>query len=87
MTTPWSNGPIEGQINRLKAIKPQMYGRAGFELLKARVLPWDASAQLHPAPKVRKIRFEYNATPVQAIFCILEWQAHAPQRHVLSEEP
>jgi hypothetical protein len=38
MTTPWSNGPIEGQINRLKAIKRQMYGRAGFELLKARVL-------------------------------------------------
>jgi transposase len=44
MTTPWSNGPIEGQINRLKAIKRQMYGRAGFELLKARVLPWDPSS-------------------------------------------
>ena len=43
MTTPWSNGPIEGHINRLKAIKRQMYGRAGFELLKARVLPWEAS--------------------------------------------
>jgi transposase len=43
MTTPWSNGPIEGQINRLKAIKRQMYGRAGFELLKARVLPWNPS--------------------------------------------
>jgi len=36
--TPWNNGPIEGQINRLKVIKRQMYGRAGFELLKARVL-------------------------------------------------
>jgi transposase len=44
MTMPWSNGPIEGHINRLKAIKRQMYGRAGFELLKARVLPWDASS-------------------------------------------
>jgi transposase len=43
MTTPWSNGPIEGHINRLKAIKRQMYGRASFELLKARVLPWNAS--------------------------------------------
>jgi transposase len=41
ITTPWSNGPIEGHINRLKAIR-QMYGRAGFELLKARVLPWEA---------------------------------------------
>jgi transposase len=37
--TPWNNRPIEGQINRLKVIKRQMYGRAGFELLKARVLP------------------------------------------------
>jgi transposase len=44
MTTPWSNGPIEGHIDRLKAIKRQMYGRAGFELLKARVLPWVASS-------------------------------------------
>jgi hypothetical protein len=40
ITTPWSNGPIEGHINRLKAIKRQMYGRAGLDLLKARVLPW-----------------------------------------------
>ena len=43
ITTPWSNGPIEGQINRLKASKRQMYGHAGFELLKARVLPWENS--------------------------------------------
>ena len=41
--TPWSNGPLEGHINRLKAIKRQMYGRAGFELLRARVLPWQIS--------------------------------------------
>jgi transposase len=34
---PWSNGPVEGQVNRLKTIKRQMYGRAGFELLRARV--------------------------------------------------
>jgi transposase len=39
----WSNGPLEGHINRLKAIKRQMYGRAGFELLRARVLPWQTS--------------------------------------------
>jgi transposase len=38
--TPWSNGQVEGQINRLKMIKRQMYGRAGFELLRARVLPY-----------------------------------------------
>lgn len=35
---PWSNGPTEGQINRLKLLKRQMYGRAGFDLLRARVL-------------------------------------------------
>ena len=35
----WSNGPVEGQINRLKMLKRQMYGRAGIELLRARLLP------------------------------------------------
>jgi transposase len=34
----WSNGQVEGQINRLKMIKRQMYGRAGFDLLRQRVL-------------------------------------------------
>jgi transposase len=34
----WSNGPVEGHINRLKTIKRQMYGRAEFVLLRARVL-------------------------------------------------
>jgi transcriptional regulator with XRE-family HTH domain len=43
ITTPWSNGPIEGHIKRLKTLKRQMYGRAGFELLKARVLPWESA--------------------------------------------
>jgi transposase len=35
----WSSGPVEGQVNRLKLIKRQMYGRGGFDLLRARVLP------------------------------------------------
>jgi transposase len=38
LTGPWSNGPVEGQVNRLKAIKRQMYGRAGLALLRARVV-------------------------------------------------
>jgi transposase len=38
MTEKWSNGPVEGQVNRLKTIKRQMYGRASFELLRRRVL-------------------------------------------------
>lgn len=35
---PWSNGSVEGQVNRLKLIKRSMYGRAGFDLLRQRVL-------------------------------------------------
>jgi transposase len=34
----WSNGQTEGQINRLKFIKRQMYGRAKLDLLRKRVL-------------------------------------------------
>jgi len=37
---PWSNGQVEGQINRLKTLKRAMYGRAGVELLRARMLPY-----------------------------------------------
>lgn len=39
VTKPWSNGPVEGHINRLKMLKRQMYGRSGVELLRARLLP------------------------------------------------
>lgn len=35
---PWSNGQPEGQINRLKTLKRQMYGRANINLLKARMI-------------------------------------------------
>lgn len=34
----WSQGQVEGQINRLKCLKRQMYGRARFDLLRIRVL-------------------------------------------------
>jgi len=37
-SSPWSNGPTEGHINRLKLLKRQMYGRASVELLRLRVL-------------------------------------------------
>lgn len=48
--TSWSTGQVEGQINRLKMIKGQMYGRASFELLRARVLPYSPLAVAGPAP-------------------------------------
>lgn len=38
LTFPYSNGPVEGQINKLKHIKRSMFGRGSFELLRQRVL-------------------------------------------------
>ncbi|MEU4066545.1 ISL3 family transposase [Streptomyces wedmorensis] len=38
LTLPWSSGAVEGHVNRIKMIKRQMYGRAGFNLLRKRVL-------------------------------------------------
>jgi transposase len=36
--TNWSSGKVGGNVNRLKNIKRQMYGRAGFGLLKRKVV-------------------------------------------------
>ena len=38
ITEPWSNGQTEGQVNKLKLVKRQMYGRAKLDLLEARLL-------------------------------------------------
>jgi len=38
LTEPWSSSQAEGQVNRLKLLKRQSYGRAGFDLLRRRVL-------------------------------------------------
>lgn len=38
LSLPYSSGPVEGHINRLKLIKRSMYGRAQFDLLRQRVL-------------------------------------------------
>lgn len=37
MTDPWSSGQAEGQINRLKLVKRQSYGRAGLYLIQRRI--------------------------------------------------
>ncbi len=39
----WSYGQVEGQVNKLKALKRQMYGRAGVPLLCARLIPAPAT--------------------------------------------
>ncbi|MFE7267075.1 transposase [Streptomyces sp. NPDC057592] len=38
LTLPWSSGVVEGHVNRIKMLKRQMFGRAGFHLLRKRVL-------------------------------------------------
>src|SRR5215510_10441227 len=54
VTLPWSSGPVEGHINRLKLLKRQMFGRAHLDLLSCRFLlaPRERPAQAvgPPAP-------------------------------------
>lgn len=38
LTLPWSNGPVEGHVNRLKLLKREGYGRAGVRLLRQRLM-------------------------------------------------
>ncbi|MFF1399419.1 transposase [Streptomyces sp. NPDC058287] len=38
LTHEWSSGRVEGHVNRVKTIKRAMYGRAGFRLLRTRIL-------------------------------------------------
>ena len=38
LTLPYSSGVVEGHVNRIKMLKRQMYGRAGFDLLRKRIL-------------------------------------------------
>jgi transposase len=56
VTVPWSNGPVEGHINRLKMLKRHMFGRAHLDLLSCRFVRTPrgdqalAPAQRAPAP-------------------------------------
>ncbi|MCX4672461.1 transposase [Streptomyces sp. NBC_01381] len=38
LTLPWNSGVVEGHVNRIKMLKRQMSSRAGFGLLRKRVL-------------------------------------------------
>ena len=42
MLLPYSNGPTEGNVHRIKLIKRTMYGRANFELLRKKILYHEA---------------------------------------------
>jgi len=38
LTERWNSGPVEGNVNKVKVTKRQMFGRARFDLLRKRVL-------------------------------------------------
>jgi transposase len=57
MTLPWSTGPVEGHINRLKMLKRQMFGRAHLDLLSRRFLL---------APREDQAQAPGQRTPTQA---------------------
>jgi transposase len=53
VTLPWSQGPIEGHINRLKMLKRQMFGRARLDLLARRFLLAACPGTGHPPLRSR----------------------------------
>lgn len=54
LTETWSNGPTEAQIQRLKLLKRQMYGQAGFPLLRQRVLHREEKLKTQPRKKKKE---------------------------------
>jgi len=57
ITEPWSNGQVEGQVHRLKCLKRQMYGRAGFLLLRQSSSIWPSR---QPNNHSRTLRVHQN---------------------------
>ncbi|WP_309053645.1 transposase [Streptomyces sp.] len=49
LTLDWSSGSIEGAVNRIRKIKRQLYGRAGFELLRKMIPLQQHCASSRPA--------------------------------------
>lgn len=71
---PWSNGPVEGHINRLKLINRSTYGRAKFDQFRIRVLhaggdrlPNGTRDLRQPSPNLRKDPF-HSALDSLSIF-------------------
>ena len=60
----WSQGQTEGQVNRIKTLKRQMYGRASFALLRGRVL--EASAEQQEIAAAKKDRRQRRAAARRA---------------------
>jgi len=60
-TLPHHNGRTEGVSTKTKMIKRQMYGRAGFTLLRHRILL--GLSHIRSPPKVRQSRCSYSPAP------------------------
>lgn len=73
----WSNGPVEGQVNRLKLIKRSMFGRAGFQLLRAKAL--HAANRSLPSITVHRSngRFVVTITLVRSYEVLLTSYSHS----------
>ena len=57
LTETWSNGPVEGFVHKLKLLKRQGYGRAGFELLRSRTdHPGPQAARRGGGPRAKHAR-------------------------------
>ena len=79
MKYPWSNGQLEGQVNRLKTIKRQMYGRANFDLLRARVL--------HRSPALREpVSSKVAMTLTEGSHLIKLTASQLPHAHLNTKE-
>src|SRR5438094_119338 len=59
LTLSWNNGPLEGNVNRLKLIKRSMYGRAEIDLLKPRVL--------YQSKKIQERKNKYKNSQAQPV--------------------
>jgi transposase len=66
LSLPWSTGPVEGRISRLKTIKRTMCGRAGFDLLRHRVLEGICCKVLSD-PKGLSVRAQFETLPIVAV--------------------
>jgi Transposase len=64
LTLPWSTGPVEGHVNRLKLIKRSMYGRAKFDLLKLRVLHYGKKSLARKNQKKQAQQSDHLKKPV-----------------------
>ena len=69
LTRPWSNGPLEGHVNRLKLMKRSMYGRAKLPLLRQRVLHHPKNTQagkVERSPIQRHVKQSSDLAPTSS---------------------